>query len=335
MNSTKPVVSVVIPCYKVKRHILEVIASIGEEVSLIIAVDDACPEQSGQYIQEHCQDSRVKVIFNAENRGVGGAVMHGYQYAIEQGADIMVKIDGDGQMDPQLLPAFIEPLLIGNADYTKGNRFYNPEDLRKMPAVRLFGNGVLSFMTKFSSGYYSIFDPTNGYTAITASVAKLLPLDKIANRYFFESDILFRLNTINAVVRDIPMQAVYADEESGLKISKILGPFLRGHLANVCKRMGYSYFLRGFSLASLELIIGIAFLLFGSLFGIYHWMASAYSGVAASSGTVMMAALPILSGIQLILSFINFDVAAEPKSALSPILAKISTHPRPHLNHDA
>ena len=200
-------IAVVIPSYRVKKHILEVISGIGNEVERIYVVDDLCPEQSGDFVEAHCDDPRVRIIRHEVNQGVGGAVMSGYRAAIEEGVDIIVKVDGDGQMDPSLIPYFVEPIISGNADYTKGNRFFDLESVRAMPRIRLFGNAVLSFMTKMSSGYWDLFDPTNGYTAIHADVAKHLPFEKISKRYFFETDILFRLNTVRAVVVDMPMEA--------------------------------------------------------------------------------------------------------------------------------
>jgi len=209
-------IAVVIPSYKVTKHILDVIAAIGEEVHRIYIVDDCCPDRSGEFVEQHCSDSRVVVLRNETNQGVGGAMMAGYKAAIEDGMDIIVKIDGDGQMDPALLQAFVSPIVSGEADYAKGNRFFDLESVRTMPKRRLFGNAALSFMTKLSSGYWNLFDPTNGYTAIHASVAKYLPFEKISNRYFFETDMLFRLNTLGAVVVDVPMVAKYADEVSNL-----------------------------------------------------------------------------------------------------------------------
>ncbi len=235
-------IAVVIPSYCVKAHVLDVIARIGPEVHLIYVVDDCCPEGSGQYVQERCMDPRVVVLVHEVNQGVGGAVMTGYERAIADGAAVIVKIDGDGQMDPALLPDFVEPILRGDADYTKGNRFFNLDEVRAMPAVRLFGNAALSFMAKLSTGYWNLFDPTNGYTAIHARVAAALPRAKIAKRYFFETDILFRLNTIQAVVFDIPMVAVYGAEKSNLRVSRVLPEFLARHFGNFGKRVFYGYF---------------------------------------------------------------------------------------------
>lgn len=306
-------IAVVIPCYKVTRHVLEVIASIGNEVMAIYVVDDACPEGSGKHVETHCLDQRVRVVYHECNQGVGGAVMTGYRAAIADGAEVIVKLDGDGQMDASLIPNFIEPILAGEADYTKGNRFFDLEEIRAMPKVRLFGNAVLSLMTKLSSGYWDLFDPTNGYTAIHADVARHLPFSKISQRYFFETDILFRLNTLRAVVIDVPMDAQYGDEVSNLKISKIVGEFLVKHTRNFIKRIFYNYYLRDLSLASIELPLGLVLLLAGTGFGLYHWLESAHEGVATPAGTVMLAALPILMGLQFVLAFLGSDIASVPR----------------------
>lgn len=308
----KSTIAVVIPSYKVCKHILTVIEKIGPEVDRIYVIDDCCPDGSGDFVEGSCRDSRVSVIRHTENQGVGGAVMSGYKAAIEDGADVIVKIDGDGQMDPGLIHDFIAPIVNGEADYTKGNRFFDLEALRAMPKTRLFGNAVLSFMTKFSSGYWNLFDPTNGYTAIHSDAARHLPLSKISRRYFFETDILFRLNILRAVVVDIPMDAKYDDEVSGLKISKILGEFFVKHLRNSFKRIFYSYYLRDMSLASIELPVGVILLIFGVLFGTYSWVGSISNGLPNSSGTVMLSALPVIVGLQLVLAFLGHDINSVP-----------------------
>lgn len=305
-------VAVVIPSYRVTAHIQGVIEAIGPEVWHIYVIDDACPDGSGEHVLTSCTDPRVKVLPHNVNKGVGGAVMTGYQAAIKDGASIIVKVDGDGQMDPALIPLFIEPILAGEADYTKGNRFFDLEEVQSMPKIRLFGNAVLSLMAKLSTGYWDLFDPTNGYTAIHRDVAKLLPLNKVSERYFFETDILFRLNTLRAVVVDVPMEARYGDEVSNLKISKIVGEFLFKHVRNFTKRIFYNYYLRDMSLASIELPIGILMFVFGTLFGGYHWLESSQNGIATPAGTVMLSALPMLLGLQLIMAFLGYDIASVP-----------------------
>lgn len=319
-HGPQPVVAVVIPCHRVRSKVLQVIIRIDTRVQVIVAVDDACPERSGEFIREQCRDPRVTVLIHEHNQGVGGAVITGYREAIRRGADIIVKIDGDGQMDPALLPRFLAPIIAGRADYTKGNRFYDLTHIGRMPGVRLFGNAVLSFMAKLSCGYWNIFDPTNGYTAIDARAAAHLPLDQVSRRYFFETDMLFRLNTMRAVVEDVPMDAVYGDESSGIRISRVAGEFLLKHLRNFGKRIFYNYFLRDMSIATFELLVGTALLAFGLVFGSVNWIEYHMSGVAAPLGTIMLAALPVLLGLQLLLAFLNFDISNVPSRPISPVL---------------
>lgn len=309
-------IAVVIPSYKVTRHVLQVIAAIGPEVWRIYVVDDKCPDGSGTFVSANCTDPRVVVLRHDVNQGVGGAVITGYQRAIGDGADVIVKVDGDGQMDPALIPSFVGPIMTGQADYTKGNRFFNLDRIREMPTVRLLGNTALSFMTKLSSGYWDLFDPTNGYTAIHADVARQLPFSKISQRYFFETDMLFRLNTIRAVVVDVPMDARYADEVSNLTISRIAGEFLLKHARNFFKRLFYNYYLRDLSIASIELPLGVLLFTFGVMFGAWHWIQSVQDGIAASAGTVMLSALPILMGLQLVLAFLNYDIESVPRRSI-------------------
>jgi glycosyltransferase involved in cell wall biosynthesis len=306
-------IAAIIPCYRVKAHILDVLGRIGGEVQRIYVVDDACPEGSGEHVRTQCRDPRVTVLRNEKNLGVGGAVIAGYRAAIADGCDILVKIDGDGQMDPALLPRFVRPIAAGQADYTKGNRFYDLTHIGQMPGMRLVGNAVLSFMAKLSTGYWNVFDITNGYTAIHARVARHLPLAKVSERYFFETDMLFRLNIVRAVVVDVPMDAAYGDETSSLRIRRIVGEFLGKHARNFGKRIAYNYFLRDMTVASLELVLGTVLLAFGLVFGSWQWWKNASVDVATPLGTIMLAALPTLLGLQMLLAFVGFDVASVPR----------------------
>ena len=319
-------ISVVIPSFRVRAHILGVLSRIGPEVAVIYVVDDCCPEQSGQWVASQCTDPRVRVLYHAENQGVGGAVMTGYRAAIEDGQDIVVKIDGDGQMDPALLPQFVAPLLAGDADYAKGNRFFHLDEIHQMPAIRLFGNAVLSFMSKVSTGYWGLFDPTNGYTAIQTRVASHLPMDQISKRYFFETDMLFRLNTLRAVVVDVPVDAFYGDEESNLKITRVLPEFLSKHIRNTFKRIFYNYYLRDLSLASFELPLGLFLSIFGLIFGAYRWWHVMETGVAATAGTVMLSALPLILGVQFLLAFLGADIANQPQK---PVFRSFTIRKKP------
>jgi dolichol-phosphate mannosyltransferase len=307
-----PKIAVVIPSYKVCEHILQVIAKIGEDVSRIYVIDDACPLGSAALVEKDCRDPRVVVLRHAQNQGVGATVITGYLAALRDGMDIIVKVDGDGQMDPALIPYFVAPIAAGEADYVKGNRFFDLEGLWSMPKTRLIGNAALSFMTKLSSGYWDLFDPTNGYTAIHRDVALHVPFEKVSRRYFFETDMLFRLNILRAVVIDVPMDAAYGRETSNLKVSKVLPEFIFKHVRNFCKRIFYNYYLRDMSIASIELPLGLVMFLFGILFGAYQWNQSITTGLSSSSGTVMLSALPIIIGLQLILAFLGHDIRSVP-----------------------
>lgn len=308
-------VAVIIPCYKVKSHIQDVIASISSEVEMIFVVDDKCPEQSGQFVKETVRDPRVKVLFHEQNQGVGGAVVTGYRAAIAAQADILVKVDGDGQMDPALIPLFVEPIAQHRADYVKGNRFYSLEDMQSMPMIRLLGNIALSFINKLVSGYWDIMDPTNGYTAIHSAVAATLPLHKISSRYFFESDMLFRLSTIRAVVQDVPMRAAYGDEQSNLSITKVLFSFPFKYIHRLTKRIVYNYYFRDFNFGSLMLILGLVLFFCGSAYGL-HYIYTRTPGIAAPSGVVMMSALPIILGFQSLIYFVQHDISSVPKTTI-------------------
>jgi len=194
--------------------------------------------------------------------------------------------------------------------------------------VRLLGNAVLSFMAKISTGYWHTFDPTNGFFAIHASLIDLLPIEKISKRYFFESDLLFRLNILTARVVDVPMHSHYAEESSNLKPHREIGRFAVAHLRNFGKRIFYNYFIRNFSAASLELVLGFALCLFGSLYGLANWS----SDEPATAGTVMIAALPIMVGTQLLLAFLAFDIQSVPRSTLH-LRLKNSAQPMRALKH--
>ncbi|MCH7866955.1 MAG: glycosyltransferase family 2 protein [Myxococcales bacterium] len=311
-----PAIAVVIPCFRVTQTILDVVAGVGPECQAIYVVDDACPDHTADLVEAECRDSRVKVIRLKENQGVGGATLAGYREAIEGGAEILVKLDGDGQMDPALIPRLVAMILQGQADYVKGNRFFEFDGLQAMPTVRLIGNSLLSFVNKISTGYWNVFDPNNGFTALHAGVARQLPFHKLSRRYFFESDMLFRLGTLRAVVTDVPMPVRYAGERSNLRVRSVIFEFAAKHVANTFKRIFYSYYLRDFSIASIEIIIGIASLTWGTWFGMTRWLTGISQNVPATSGTVMVAALPVLLGVQLILAFLNFDIQNVPRDVL-------------------
>lgn len=323
-KSAAPKIAVVIPCYKVSRHLKRVITGIGPEVSSIYCVEDGCPENSAQEVKKQLpNETRIRIIRHDKNKGVGAAVLTGYKAALEDNADVIVKIDGDGQMDPAFIPQLADYILKGDADYVKGNRFYHLESLKQMPRTRLLGNAGLSFLTKISTGYWNLFDPTNGFTAVHSSIARELLSKKIHPRYFFESDMLFHLSLMRAVVLEIPMDAIYADEKSNLKPWRAFFQFPALHFQNFCARLFYNYLLRNFSVASLDFILGVLLCGFGLIFGLTKWITNAGLGIVTTSGTVMVAALSIILGAQLLIGFLTYDMADIPQRPVHPRLNAI------------
>ena len=304
--------AVVIPCYNVADHIREVILTLPSGLDHIIVVDDACPQHSGKIVEE-IADDRIHLLYHEKNQGVGGAVLTGYQKALDLGCDIVVKMDGDGQMDPACLEDLIEPLVRDEADYTKGNRFHDFQALRSMPKIRLIANNIMSFSAKVFSGYWNIMDPANGYTAIHRRALEKLDLRKIARRYFFETDMLHHLYLINAAVQDIPMPAQYGDEKSSFTAREALFQFPPRLFYGLIKRIFLRYFIYDFNMASVYILLGLPLFLWGLIFGIVEWVDSYVTGAGKPAGTVMLAALPLIISFEMLLQAISIDIQLVPK----------------------
>ena len=318
-----PKVAVVIPCYKASSTVTNVIERIDNIVDRIYIVDDGCPERSGEVAKE-IGGERLVVLQHKTNLGVGKATLTGMNAALSDGADIIVKCDADGQHPPELIRQLIAPIKQGLADYSKGNRFYSPKELKGTPKLRLIGNAALSFITKVSSGYWNIFDPTNGFVAIHSAALEQLQSDKIDGRYFFESDMLFRLYLIGGCVREIPMPAIYTGQISSLKPIREILPFFQRHIRNTFKRIVYSYFLRNFSLGSIFLVAGIITLAFSFLLAGWTWITFAGDPQGAPTGLVIFPAMLFITAIHFLISFLSIDVNAMPRHAVHSTLARIS-----------
>ena len=309
-----PAVAVVIPAYRAARTIENVIAGVPSFVRHIVVVDDGSPDETADVVRR-ARDPRVELVAHETNQGVGGAVMTGYERAVALGAEIIAKMDADSQMDPDYLLQLITPIVLGEADYTKGNRFLHERELRAMPGRRRFGNSGLSFMTKLASGYWSVFDPTNGYTAIHASLVPLLATATVAKRFFFESSMLLNLSLLRAVVRDVYIPARYgAGSHLSESRAAVQFPFqlFRGFL----RRLRLQYFVRDFTAVSLYIVFGLVLTLFGTVWGLWHFLISAQSGVVATTGTVMIAVLPLIVGVQLLLQAVTLDIQSAPTMPL-------------------
>lgn len=313
-----PSIAVVIPAYRVEDHIEQVITTLPTEIKHIIVVDDASPDRTGEVVARlQAVDSRLQYIRHPQNTGVGGAMITGYRKALELGARIIVKMDGDGQMDPGAIPALIEPLIHGKADYTKGNRFRDMAALRRMPPARRFGNTMLGFLAKAATGYWNIFDPTNGFVAIRGEVLAQLPLEKIDRTFYFETSMLAQLYLLDATVQDVPMPARYGEQKSNLRISRVLIDFPPRLLLTLIKRMVLKHLVYDFSMISIYLISGMPLLLFGLIFGVVKWVKYASLGVPAPTGTVILPMMCVLLGIQFLLSAVQIDLQSVPRTPLS------------------
>ena len=305
-------IGVVIPAYNVVRSIRKVIEGIPEWVDRVIIVDDASRDETLEAARG-IASNRLIVLHHEVNQGVGGAMVTGFRRALEEGVKIAVKMDGDGQMDPGYLPALLDTVTIQGYDYAKGNRFLHTAALSTMPRHRLFGNFILTFLTKLTSGYWNVFDPQNGYLAIRRDALAQLNLDRIAKRFFFENDLLINLNILGFRVKDVAIPALYGDERSNIKISRILSSFPVYLFRRYWYRIYQKYVLRDFSPVALFLFLGLPFLFWGLGFGVYTWWRSWMFGEIATTGTVMLSVLPFLIGFQLILQAILLDIQATPK----------------------
>jgi len=300
-------VAVVIPAHNEEGFIGQVIVGLPDLVDDIIVIDD-CSTDATADAATTVGDPRVRVLCPPCNAGVGGSTLLGYRTALDLGADIVVKMDGDGQMFPEYLPVLLDPLIDKGYDYAKGNRFLHRGALSSMPRHRIFGNIVSTFMTKLASGYWNIFDPQNGYTAIRAAQLRELDFASIHPRFFFENDMLIHLNLLGARVKDVAMPARYGEEVSDLNLMQIGLSFpLLLHM-RFYKRIYEKYVLRDFSPIALFLFAGQLLFLWGAIFGLYLWGHSIATHIATPTGTIVLALLPIILGFQLILQAIVLDI---------------------------
>ena len=207
----------IIPCYMGGEVTIDVVKKCLENSKYVVLVDDCCPNKTGKKIEKFFSNNdNVFVIYNSQNLGVGGATKKGIKFLQQLEVDIFVKVDADGQINPDLISKIINPIIFGNAEAVKGNRFKNLENFLSMPFIRLIGNIALSFINKVSSGYWELFDPTNGFIALKGSAIKKIRIDKVDNGYFFESDLLFQCSLSNIYFEEIPMSSVYFDQVSSL-----------------------------------------------------------------------------------------------------------------------
>jgi dolichol-phosphate mannosyltransferase len=305
-------IHVVIPAYNVAPHIAGVLKRVPDFVDAVTVVDDASADGTADAVRG-CADPRVTLLVHAANQGVGGATVTGFRDALARGDGIVVKLDGDGQMDPGDLGRLLRPLLEGRCDYAKGNRFLLASELAVMPRHRLLGNFALTFLTKLASGYWNVFDPQNGYVAIPTDVLRLLDLDRLSRRWFFENDLLIHLNIVGARVMDVPIPARYGTERSAMRIGGVLGTFPFHLLRGYGYRFYRKHVLRDFTPVAMFMLSGLPLLLFGAGFGAWTWLDSWLHNRFASTGTVMLSVLPFLVGFQLVLQALVLEIRDTPR----------------------
>ena len=302
----------VMPCYKSSEIAPSIAKDVIKFVDKLVCVDDCCPEFTVKKIGQSINSEKIDFIFHESNKGIGGAMKSGFIYALKFQPKIIIKIDSDGQMNPYLIPKLIEPLLKGSSELTKGNRFTSPKSISKMPIVRIIGNIGLGFITKLSTGYWELFDPTNGFIAIRSEVLKELSLEKIDNGYFFETDLLFRCSLNNILISEIAMEAVYENEKSNLNPLKEFFRFFYMHINIFFKRLTYQYFLLDFNPGSLSLCLGFILGIFSLFIGIRSFTYYRELNLETPLGIQILFLATSLICNQLIISFIYYDVSQKP-----------------------
>ena len=304
---------VIIPAFNAVATIRTVVHDALKYADKVLVVDDGCPQRTGGYITTEFEgDNRVEVIVRAHNGGVGAAMKDGFRWALANGYCKVVKIDADGQMDCSLIPLFVAALTESRADYVKGNRFDSVEDLESMPKIRIFGNAALSLAAKFSTGYWTVNDPTNGYIAIAQDCLRKVSLNKVSDGYFFESDMLFRMGMIGASVREIPHKARYEGENSNLSIRKVLWSFPFLHLRRLIKRLAYKYIIREWSLGTLHAVSSVLLAAFGITLTILFGFESIVAQRAWTSAQTTLVSIALILSVQFNIAFWSYDIQTEP-----------------------
>ncbi len=302
---------VIMPAYNESRHLADVVGRIPDWIDRIIIVDD-CSSDDTLSVARSITAPRVLVLHHERNQGVGGAMVTGFRAALGADYDVVIKMDADGQMDCADLPTLVRPIELGMAEYVKGNRFRRSGRPKSMPAMRWFGNVALSFLTKIASGYWHVFDPQCGFIAIVVPTLRRLNLNGIARDYFFENDMLIRLNVIDARVIDVDVAALYADETSHIRVGRVLWAFPWRLLKRSIWRFVKRHVVNDFGLIALLAFLGGTLVLFGIAFGIYHWVQSAKTGIPTTTGAVMIAVLPLILGAQMLLQGLAMEVQSSP-----------------------
>lgn len=301
-------IAVAIPCYKVEQHLEQVVSGLPPLIDIILLVDDCSPDGTPALVDRLADGSRIVAIHHPQNKGVGGAMKTAFRKAMEMEADVVVKLDGDGQMDASYIAPLVEAL--EGADFAKGNRLFNRQMLRRMPAIRRIGNMGVGFMVKAASGYWNVSDPVNGFFAIRTKTLRQMDLDRVADRYFFESSMLIEMHYTGAHISEVNMPAIYGDEHSNLSVGKTFFSFPPRLIAAWLRRLHLSYFVYDFNICSLYILVGLPSFFFGLIFGLCEWIHYASISSPSPTGTIMVAVLTFILGFQMLLSAAQYDITA-------------------------
>tara|TARA_B100000900_G_scaffold416215_1_gene450129 strand:- start:9050 stop:9997 length:948 start_codon:yes stop_codon:yes gene_type:complete len=302
-------IAVIIPVYNVGKSIIKFLDLMPDYIDQIYIVDDFCPLKTGEFALKNVkQKNKLNVIFNKKNLGVGGAMKIGYQKCLNSNLDIIVKIDGDNQMDPSEIKKLVSPIILEDYDYVKGNRFLNNIKIDNYPKSRFYGNIFLSFISKLSTGYWDIYDPINGYTAIKKESLERLDLLKIDNGYFFETDILFNLYNIKSRIKDIPVTIKYhCNQKQNLNIIRESFNFFFKNLSRIYQRIKINYFKNNFSLGSFFATFFLLSLFITIIYGGYNYIYYYIKQSFAPTGVIMISSISCLLMFLSLMIFLIID----------------------------
>lgn len=305
--------AVVIPCYNEEKMITQTIKKIPEYIDHIIAVNDASTDNTiGVLKKLKKQYSKLIIVDNKVNQGVGGALIAGYDYAVKNTKATAIGIvAGDDQFDSSYLKAMLDDFIDQSADYVKASRFFHREAFKTMPKYRQFGNIFISLLTKFSTGYYSITDITNGCGWLRREIIEKIDFSIVEKRYDYETSMLTALSIVNAKVIDHAVPAHYGDEKSTIKLIPTAWRNLKAVWKGFWRRIYYKYVLYGFHPVALFLFTGMFFLIISLLLAIFLLYVKLFAHQSPTAGSVMLAVLPFILGIQLTLTALTIDVSNE------------------------
>jgi glycosyltransferase involved in cell wall biosynthesis len=216
-------IGVTVPAYNEERLVASVINNMPSYVDRVYIVDDGSTDRTRQIVSDMCQKNhKVELVEHKTNRGVGAAIATGYERCLEDGMDIAVVMAGDNQMDPAELPKLLAPVINGEAGYCKGNRMASFRTMKGMPPLRRFGNWLLKWITRVSSGNYKIADPQNGYAAVSSEALQRIKLDDLYPYYGYCNHLLAKFTVAGVRAIEVPIPARYQGEKSKIRYSKYI-----------------------------------------------------------------------------------------------------------------